>query len=233
MIVEGPFLEGKLIQRYKRFLMDLRLEDGSITTVHCPNSGSMEGCLLEDAPVVASLGKGKNRKLSHTAEWIKLPAGWVGINTHRTNQIAGEALRMGRLPELASYTEVRSEVKYGKASRVDFLLTQDGLPNCYVEVKNTTLPMEGGAIAFPDAVTERGQKHLRELSRMVRQGHCAVMLYVVNRPDGEFFRPAKEKDPEYARLLRRAVKSGVEILVRRVSIDPPQAFLSDPLPIRI
>jgi len=231
MRIDGPFLEGTLIRRAKRFLMDLRLPDGSTFTVHCPNSGSMEGCLLEGAPVLASLGKGSGRRYSHTAEWIRFPDGWVGINTLRTNRIAEEALRLGRIPELAGYREMRPEARIGPHSRADFLLTQDGLPDCFVEVKNTTLPTKDGAVAFPDSITERGQKHLRELMASVRRGNRAVMLFVVNRPDGAFFRPAKEKDPEYDRLLRLAARRGVEVLVRRVFIEPPEATLGEPVEI--
>jgi sugar fermentation stimulation protein A len=233
MLVDGPFIEGTLIRRTKRFLMELRLADGSDFTVHCPNSGSMEGCLLEGAPVLASLGKGAGRRYSHTAEWIHFPDGWVGINTLRTNRIAEEALRLGRIPELAAYCNVRPEAWISKHSRSDFLLTQEGLPDCFVEVKNTTLPTKDGAVAFPDSVTERGQKHLRELMAAVRRGNRAAMLFVVNRPDGNFFRAAKEKDPEYARLLNLAIRRGVEVLVRRVRIEPPEAVLAEPLEIRL
>jgi sugar fermentation stimulation protein A len=157
----------------------------------------------------------------------------VGINTLRTNRIAEEALRQGRIPELAAYRDVRPEARIGPHSRADFLLTQEGLPDCFVEVKNTTLPTADGAVAFPDSVTERGQKHLRELMAAARRGNRAVMLFVVNRPDGVFFRPAKEKDPEYARLLRLAVRRGVEVFVRRVRIEPPEAVLCEPVEFRL
>lgn len=233
MRVDGPFIEGTLIRRTKRFLMALRLPDGSAFTVHCPNSGSMEGCLLEGAPVLASPGKGPGRMYSHSAEWIRFPEGWVGINTLRTNRIAEEALRLGHIPELAAYGTVRPEAWISEHSRSDFLLSEAGLPDCYVEVKNTTYPTKDGAVGFPDSVTERGQKHLRELMAAVRRGQRAVMLFAVNRPDGAFFRPAKEKDPEYARLLRLAARRGVEILAWRVRITPPEATLAEPLEIRL
>ncbi len=144
MIVESPIVEGRLIRRYKRFLMDLQLEDGSVLTVHCPNSGSMEGCLEQGARVLASRSDNPKRKLSCTAEWIHLKSGWVGINTHRANRIVEEALRLGRVPSLAGYGNVRPEVPYDGNSRVDFLLTESGLPPCYVEVKNTTWPSPDG-----------------------------------------------------------------------------------------
>jgi sugar fermentation stimulation protein A len=160
-------------------------------------------------------------------------AGWVGINTLRTNRIAEEALVGGVVPELAAYAEVRREVVIGPHSRSDFLLSGPGLPDCFVEVKNTTLPTADGAVAFPDSVTERGQKHLRELMAAVRRGKRAVMLFVVNRPDGDFFRVAKEIDPEYDQLLRLAVRRGVEVLCFRVRIKPPVATLAEPLPMAL
>jgi sugar fermentation stimulation protein A len=233
MIVESPIVEGRLIRRYKRFLMDLQLEDGSVLTVHCPNSGSMEGCLEQGARVLASRSDNPNRKLSCTAEWIRLESGWVGINTHRANRIVEEALRLGRVPSLAGYGNVRPEVPYDGNSRVDFLLTESGLPPCYVEVKNTTWPAPGGGIGFPDAVTERGLKHLGALRRMVRKGYRAVMLYLVNREDGTFFRPAYEKDPAYARALTASVRAGVEVLACRVLFDPPEVSLGHGLPVKL
>lgn len=233
MRVGGPFIEGALIRRRKRFLMDLSLPDGGAVTVHCPNSGSMEGCLMEGAPVMASPGKGPGRRYSHGAEWIRMPCGWVGVNTMRTNRIVEEALVARRIPELSAYPEVRREVAIGPHSRSDFLLSGPGLPDCFVEVKNTTLPTKDGAVAFPDSVTERGQKHLRELMAAAKRGHRAVMLFVVNRPDGDFFRVAKEIDPDYDRLLRLASRKGVEILCFRVRIDPPEATLGDPVQIKL
>jgi sugar fermentation stimulation protein A len=221
LVITEPLIEGRLIARYKRFLMDLRLPDGSVLTVHCPNSGSMEGCLLEGAPVLASEARNPERKLKYTAECIRMPTGWVGLNTHRTNLLVGEALRARAIPELAAYPEVKAEVPYGRNSRIDFLLTGAGLPPCYVEVKNTTWPSPDGGTGFPDAVTERGLKHLGELRRVTREGCRAVMFYLVNREDGVFFRPAYEKDGVYARALERAAKAGVEIIARRTLFSPP------------
>lgn len=228
MVIAEPLIEGTLISRYKRFLMDLRLPDGRVVTVHCPNSGSMEGCLLEGAPVLASEARNPERKLKYTAEAIRLPTGWVGLNTHRTNLLVGEALRARAVPELAAYSEVKAEVPYGRNSRIDFLLTGAGLPPCYVEVKNTTWPSPDGGTGFPDAVTERGLKHLGELRRTVREGCRAVMFYLVNREDGAFFRPAYEKDPVYSRALERAAKAGVEVIARRTLFSPP-GFMVGPV----
>jgi len=230
MVVTEPLIAATFVRRYKRFLMDVRLADGSLLTAHCPNSGSMEGCTAEGAPVLLTRASNPSRRLAFTAEWIRLPGGWVGINTHRTNRIVHDALRLRLVPELEGYETVRAEVPYGRNSRVDFLLEGPGLPPCYVEVKNTTWPTPDGGVGFPDAVTERGLKHLRELRRVVQEGGRAVMLFVVNREDGSFFRAAHEKDPAYARALAAAAKAGVEVLAYRVRFDVPAVVLSEAIP---
>ncbi|MFZ5984367.1 MAG: DNA/RNA nuclease SfsA [Acidobacteriota bacterium] len=227
MRAEGPLMRGTLIRRYQRFLMDVRTPEGDLWTVHCPNSGSMEGCLAEGAEVVCSRSPNPGRKLPWTAEWIRLPGGWVGINTHRANAIVGEALRAGRIAELAGYQEVRPEVPYGKDSRVDFLLTAPGRPPAYVEVKNTTWPTPDGGVGFPDSVTERGLKHLRALARTAKEGGRAIVLFLVNREDGNFFRPAREKDPAFAAALRRASRGGVEVLAYRTRFRIPEVEVGE------
>ena len=232
MIVPQPLLRGRLVARYKRFLMDIRTRDGRVVTVHCPNSGSMEGCLDDNAEVVASPKIGQGR-LSHVAEWIRGPDGWIGINTQRSNAIVGEAFHEKRIPELADYDNVRAEVPYGKHSRVDFLLTSPGLPDCYVEVKNTTWPGADGALAFPDSVTERGRKHLRELARRVAAGDRAVLLFLANRPFGDRVRACHERDPAYARALAWAQRQGVQILCYRTAIDPPRVTLAERVPVAL
>jgi sugar fermentation stimulation protein A len=230
MIVPQPLLRGRLIVRYKRFLMDIRVRGGRVVTIHCPNSGSMEGCLDDNAEVIASPKSGQGR-LSHVAEWISGPDGWIGINTQRSNAIVGEALQEKRIAELRGYDNVRAEVAYGKHSRVDFLLTSPGLSDCYVEVKNTTWPGADGALAFPDSVTERGRKHLRELARRVAAGDRAVLLFLANRPFGDRVRACHERDPAYARALAWARRQGVEILCYRTAIDPPAVTLTDRVPV--
>jgi len=231
MLVSTPLLSGVLVARYKRFLMDIRV-GSDVITVHCPNSGSMEGCLPEGAEVLASPKTGQG-KLPYVAEWIRGTDGWIGINTLRSNTIVGEALRQGRIEELASYRSVKAEVRYGTNSRVDFLLTQPGLPNCYVEVKNTTWPGSDDALAFPDAVTARGLKHLLELATRVKQGDRAVLLFLANRSHGSFVRACHERDPEYAKGLHRAARAGVEILAYRTRIEPPSVCIGEKLPVRI
>jgi len=231
MIVPTPLLSGRLIARYKRFLMDVRVGE-KVIIVHCPNSGSMEGCLPADAEVLVSPKTGQG-KLPYVAEWIRGPDGWIGINTHRSNAIVAEALRERRIAELAAYGTVRPEVRYGDHSRVDFLLTEPGLPDCYVEVKNTTWPGSDGALAFPDAVTARGLKHLRELSVRVSKGDRGVLLFLANRPHGSFVRACHERDPAYAQALQAAHRAGVEILAYRTSIEPPSVTVRERLPVRL
>jgi sugar fermentation stimulation protein A len=172
-------------------------------------------------------------KLPFVAEWIRGPDGWIGINTLRSNAIVGEALREGRIAELAGYKTVRPEVRYGDRSRVDFLLCQPGLPDCYVEVKNTTWPGSDGGLAFPDAVTARGLKHLRELSVRVSKGDRAVLLFLANRPHGSFVRACHEHDPEYAKALRVAHRAGVELLAYRTRIEPPMVTVGERIPVRL
>jgi len=229
MLVSTPLLSGILVVRYKRFLMDIRVGN-EIVTVHCPNSGSMEGCLPAGAQVLASPKVGHG-KLPYVAEWIRGPDGWIGINTQRSNAIVGEALKERRIPELASYDNVRAEVPYGKHSRVDFLLTSSGLPDCYVEVKNTTWPGADGALAFPDSVTERGRKHLRELARRVAAGDRAVLLFLANRPFGDRVRACHERDPAYAHALAWAQRQGVELLCYRTAIAPPSVIVAERVPV--
>lgn len=231
MIVATPLLSGTLIHRYKRFLMDLRVGD-AIVTVHCANSGSIQGCLPPGAQVLASPKVGAG-KLPYVAEWVLDRDGWIGINTLRSNAIVGEALRARRVSEVAAYGTCKAEVPFGENSRVDFLLTEPGLPDGYLEVKNTTWPGEDGSLAFPDAVTARGQKHLRELAARVAEGQRAVLLFLANRRHGSFVRACHERDPEYARALVKAAQAGVEIIAYRTCIEPPKVTLGEAVPVRV
>lgn len=232
MKVEGPLLHGRFLRRYQRFLMDVEAA-GRTLTVHCPNSGSMEGCLEKDAEVVCSFSGAPGRRWPWTAEWIRLTSGWVGLHTLRANRIVEEALREGRVPGLEGYSRIRPEVPVeGGRRRMDFLLEAPGLPPCYVEVKNATWPSPDGGVGFPDAPTERGLKHLEVLSRKVTDGCRGVMVYLVNRSDGLFFRPAHEKDPAYAQGFLRAAAAGVEILAARAKIEPPEVRFGEVLPVK-
>jgi len=221
-------IPGRLIKRYKRFLADIELEDGSVVTAHCPNSGSMLGCNLPGSPVLLSLSPNPNRKLAYTWELLQVNGFWVGLNTMLPNRLAEEAILDGTIVELQGYPNLRREVAYGsERSRIDILLEGDGR-RCYVEVKNVTL-VEGGVALFPDAVTARGQKHLRELMEMVRNGDRGVLLFTVQRGDGNAVAPADRIDPEYGRLLREAVANGVEALAYRAEVRPEQIRLTERL----
>lgn len=229
MKLPEPLVEGRLIKRYKRFLADIELPDGSTVTAHCPNSGSMEGLKNPGSAVILSKPAGKNRKLAYTLELVKVGRYWVGVNTARPNYIVEEAIAARKVPELEGYVSVRREVKYGQNSRIDLLLEGPrGL--CYVEVKNTTLAV-GKRACFPDAVTTRGQKHLAELSAMVREGHRAVMFYLVNRGDCREMGPADHIDPDYGRMLREAHAAGVELLAYRAQVSPTAIRVQTSLPV--
>jgi sugar fermentation stimulation protein A len=223
-------IPGVLLRRYQRFLADVRLADGSLVTAHCPNSGSMRTCAEPGWRVRLSRNDAPGRRLHYTWEMVHNGQGWIGVNTGWPPKVAEEAIAAGSVPELAGYPVRRREVPYGtRSSRIDLLL-EDGPRRCYVEVKNVTLLAADGAVAFPDAVTERGLKHLLELADVVRAGGRGVMLYVVQRADGAWFRPAVEIDPAYAETLAAAEAAGVEVLVYRAAVSPRGIRLADPVP---
>jgi sugar fermentation stimulation protein A len=224
--------KGKLIKRYKRFLADVTLDDGTLVTAHCPNTGSMESCYVEGSTVWLSPSDNPERKLKWTWEFTATEGGLIGINTSRPNEVVAEAVKDGKILELAGYASVRREVKYSKNSRIDLFLESPGKKNCYVEIKNTTL-RRGDNVLFPDAVTERGLKHLEDLSEMVREGHRAVMVFFVNRPDCERFSPASEIDPKYAAALKDAVKTGVEVLAIRAVSSPEGITTGNNIPVKL
>jgi sugar fermentation stimulation protein A len=230
MLLPRPLYSGLLIRRYQRFLADVELADGSMVTAHCPNSGSMKGCALPGSPVLLSISDKPERKLKYTWELVMAEGNWVGINTGLPNRLVREGIENGVVSELQGYLSIRPEVRYGEEkSRIDLLLeAPSGL--CYVEVKNVTL-VEGNMALFPDAVTTRGQKHLRELMEVLRQGHRGVIFFVVQRADGEAVAPADAIDPEYGRLLRLAAASGVQILAYRASVSPTEILLIHRLPV--
>ncbi|MDZ4790288.1 MAG: DNA/RNA nuclease SfsA [Hyphomicrobiales bacterium] len=210
-----PLIQGALIQRYKRFLADVRLDTGEIITAHCPNPGAMMGLNAPGLRVWLSVSAAKSRKLAHTLEVVEAmldgrPA-LTGVNTMRPNALVEEAIRGGVIAELQGYEALRREVRYGgEASRIDMLLTGAGRPDCYVEVKNVHLVRTPGLAEFPDCVTARGAKHLRELSAMVAVGHRAVMVYCVQRADGDLFALAADIDPAYHKAFRLALSQGIE-----------------------
>ncbi len=239
-----PLLHGALIRRYKRFLADVLLDDGHEITVHCPNSGSMAGLTRPGNPVRISGPYAPTRKYLYTLEQVRIrrPDGrriWVGVNTSVPNKIVREAAERGRLPGLEAYTKVSSEVKLGERSRIDLLLQGEGLPDCWVEVKNVTLvlpdpshkaPLNVGDIAcFPDAVTTRGAKHLEELVARVQVGDRAAMVYTVQRSDGRRFAPAAGFDPVYAGLWQAARGAGVQMLPMATRMNTKSVTLTGPL----
>ncbi len=231
MKLPQPLYPGVLIRRYKRFLADIELEGGETVTAHCPNSGSMKGCAVPGSRVLLSLSGNPNRKLHYTWELVQANGLWVGINTGLPNKLTGEAIMRGTIRELAGYDTIRPEVKYGGNSRIDLLLSgKQGL--CYVEVKNVTL-VEGNRALFPDAETLRGQKHLTELMREVREGNRGVIFFVVQRADACSMAPADAIDPEYGRLLRLAVANGVEAFAWQAHVDPEEIYLDRRLDIRL
>lgn len=220
---------GTLVKRYKRFLADVVLEDGTPVTAHCPNSGTMKTCSQPGRPVYVSFHDNPKRKLKYTWELIHMPHSLVGVNTQVPNRLVKKAVEDGRIAELGGYERVRAEVKTGDGSRLDLVLEKENRPACFVEVKNCTL-VEAGIGRFPDAVTARGLKHLVALQRLKRAGHRAVMFYLVQRMDALRFRPADDIDPAYGRELRKAYRNGVEILVYDVAIDLFCIGINDRLP---
>jgi len=230
MKFDSPLLFGTLIRRYKRFLADVELEDGSVITVHCPNTGRMTTCAEPGWRVALSDSQNPKRKYRFTWELVHNGQCWICVNTGRANKIAAEAVVNGTIPELSGYAEVLREQTFGN-SRFDLLL-RTGKKLCYVEVKSVTLLAGDGCYAFPDAVTERGRKHLNELVEVVRAGHRAAMLYVIPRSDGSTFRAADEVDPKYAEALDVAVAAGVGIYAWRVDVSPEEIRLAAPVAIQ-
>lgn len=225
-----PLLTGTLLRRYQRFLADVRLDSGEVVTAHCTNTGSLRTCSKPGWQVALSRAHNPNRKLAYTWELVHNGSIWIGINTHLANHLAEEAIRAGWIPELAGWPQLERERRYGENSRIDLLLRR-GDRLCYVEVKNVTLLGDDGCVCFPDAVTERGRKHLGELGRMVAAGHRAVMLYVVQRADGTHFRPARDIDPAYADALVEAMAAGVEAVAYQARVSLAGIELKAPLPL--
>ncbi len=212
LVEKAGLVPGTLLQRYKRFLADVRLEDGSVVTAHCTNTGTMKTCWEPGDQVLLEVAANPDRKLKFTWLAVERPGGWVGVETGMPNRVVAEAARRDALPGLAGLHGVRTEVKYGvENSRIDVLALDREDRQVFVEVKNTTLKADDWAL-FPDAVTERGTKHLRELQAMVRAGHRAAIVFFVHRADVDRFDAAREIDPAYAVELDRAAETGVEIL---------------------
>lgn len=233
MRFQTPLHPARLVRRYKRFLADVVLEDGSETTAHCANPGAMLGLAAPGSRVWLSLSDDPKRKLRYSWEIVEADGGLVGINTAHPNGLVAEAIGAGAVPELAGYETMRREVKYGRNSRVDLLLTHPGKPPAYVEVKNVHLMRRGGLAEFPDSVTERGAKHLAELSDMVAEGHRAVMVFLVQRTDCHRLTLAGDIDPGYAAAFARARAAGVEALALACRITPEEIAVERALPVEV
>ena len=235
MRFSAPLLPATLVKRYKRFLADVVLPTGETVTVHCANPGSMIGLNAAGARVWLSKSDNPSRKLAHSWELIEVDFGTgaelVGINTSHPNALAAEAIVAGAIPELAGYGTIRREVKYGRNSRVDFLLEDPGRPPCYVEIKNVHLMRRPELAEFPDAVTKRGAKHLGELADMVAAGARAVMLYLIQIGSARRFRLARDIDPAYGRAFDVARAAGVEAVAYRCGITCDGIEVAAPVPI--
>jgi len=206
------FISGKLIKRYKRFFADVQLDNNKeIVTAHCPNTGSMLGLLGEGNAVKLSEANKKDRKLKFTLEIIKSNGASVGVNTHRANRIVEAALLSNKIKNIKKIIHIKREVRYGENSRIDFLVNNKD-EEIYIEVKNVTLSLKKGIAEFPDAITERGSKHLKELSKIKDRKTRAIMLYLIQRDDCKYFQIAKEIDEKYNSNLKKAIESGVEVL---------------------
>jgi sugar fermentation stimulation protein A len=226
---------GRLLQRYKRFLADVTLDSGETVTASCPNTGSMLGLTAAGARVWLSRSDSPTRKYPHTWEMVETDLGagpsLVGINTGHPNRLVAEAIAARRIKSLAGYGTLRREVKYGEASRIDILLEDERKGRCYVEVKNVHMMRQAGLAEFPDCVTERGAKHLRELAAMAAQGHRAVMLFLIQRTDAKRFTLARDLDPGYAEAFRLAAEAGVEALAFRCRMSEEEIALDRAVPI--
>jgi len=225
----SPLLKGRLIRRYKRFLSDIELDSGERVTAHVANPGAMTGLADPGLEVWLSRSDNPKRKLAFSWELVRVGRHLVGVNTSLPNRLVDEALGSGVIKELAEYGSVRREVRHGENSRIDFLLQEKDLPDCWLEVKNVHLK-RGSLAEFPDSVTARGTKHLHELSDVVTQGGRAVMLYVVQRTDCKTFSIASDIDPAYGAALSEAKRKGVETLCYVCKIRRDGIRLESPLP---
>lgn len=237
-----PLTGGVILRRYKRFLADVALGDGTSVTVHCPNTGTMATCWRPGAPVQLSRSAIPTRKLPWTLERIDMGGGWIGVHTGRTNAVMAEGIHAGRIVPLAGYTHLRREAVFRPeglpGGRLDLLLSGDaeadapgaGPGQALVEVKNVTL-LDGDRIRFPDAVSERGRKHLDLLAAAVRQGLRGVILFAVNRPEGQVFAPAWAVDPAYGARLLEVASRGVEVLAVRIRHTADGLWADAPVPV--
>jgi sugar fermentation stimulation protein A len=233
----SPLIPGRLVQRYKRFLADVTLDSGEAVTATCPNTGSMMGLVAPGSRVWLSTSDSPTRKYRHTWEMVEADLGegphLVGINTGHPNKLVAEAIAGGRVKLLKGYPGLRREVKYGKNSRIDILLECAAKGSCYVEVKNVHMMRRAGFAEFPDSVTERGAKHLAEMSDMVREGHRAMMVFLIQRADAKSLSLAGDVDPGYVAAFKAATEAGVEAIALRCRVSPEEIVVEKTVPIRV
>jgi len=225
-----PLHKGFLLKRYKRFLADVELDDGAVVTAHTPNTGSMLQCAVPGHEVLISVSENRARKLPYTLELIRVNGYWVDTNTQRANRVVEEGLRCGNVRGFEGCL-VNPEFRFGK-SRIDFMLQSDQF-RALLEVKNVTLLDGSGRACFPDAVTVRGQKHLRELISAAEQGWRAIIFFLVQRGEADAFAPADHIDAEYGRLLRQAIEQGVEAVAMRTRVSQDEVSLDCSIPVEI
>jgi sugar fermentation stimulation protein A len=232
----SPLIRGTLLQRYKRFLFDAKLDDGATVTGTCANTGSLMGLKEVGTAIWMSEQDSPTRKYRHTWEMCEVDLGdgptLVGINTGYPNKLVAEAIEAGRIKELKGYETLRREVKYGKNSRIDLLLEDAKKGLCYVEIKNVHMMRALGKAEFPDSITERGAKHLAEMSDMVRQGHRAVMMYLIQRGDAKRLTLARDVDPKYGLAFDAAMAAGVEILAYSCKMSPDEIVVDKRVPMK-
>lgn len=231
----APLIPAKLVKRYKRFLADVVMPDGSAITAHVANPGSMLGLMEPGARVWLSKSDSPSRKLPYSWELIEVDFGsgpeLVGVNTSHPNRLVAEALERGKIAELAGYPRTRREVRYGEASRVDFVLERDGRPSCFLEVKNVHMMRKPRRAEFPDSVTERGAKHLDELAREAVAGARSVLLFLVQIGSAESVALARDIDPAYGKAFDRARAAGVEAIALRCRISVDGIEVEGPVPV--
>lgn len=223
-----PLTKGFLIKRYKRFLADIRLEDGSIITAHCPNTGTMLGCSTPGSTVFLTKSNNPTRKYPYTLEMTEVGTTWVGVNTGRTNKLVVEAILKGQIAEFVNIDAVKTEVKTSCHTRLDIQVIK-GDQSTFIEVKNCSLAINGCAM-FPDAVTSRGAKHLHELIRLVEEGFKSTIFFLVQRMDADRFSTANDIDPTYGKTLQQAIARGVQVLVYQAHVSPEGIQVIQALP---
>ncbi|WP_435230247.1 DNA/RNA nuclease SfsA [Pseudopelagicola sp. nBUS_20] len=233
MRFQTPLLPAVLIRRYKRFLADARLANGTEVTAHCANPGSMRGLAEPGTRIWLEPNDDPKKKLKYGWRLVQHECGnFAGVDTSIPNKVLKSALNEQQIPGLDTYSKIRSEVNYGQNSRIDFLLSSKAKADLYIEVKSVTLSRQNGLAEFPDSVTARGAKHLKELTEMVAQGHHALMFYLVQRTDIDLVTLADDIDPAYADAFDAARAAGVEVMAYGCQISPEEIILDRPLPFK-